>query len=239
MKFYDNTTDDNLLAPPVSWMSKNKSTSNILYISNSKVNDRNFPSVVKKYMDAGIELGIAYSSDSEVDNLIAYNKKNPNYKLKFAVTEYEDYNTGDQTYYANLLKNNSAKLWANGLKSLAYQGWSLQYDKIVKYTDELLLHSYRTSAQMIVKDDSYNYCKKRLAAYAAEAKLQGKKYPFSVIFSCEPTFGMDYFKKNSWDSAYNAFLTSYNALATSTMKQWLVPSGGVIFVSKYALQSKP
>lgn len=244
--WYQNSIDDNLSSPTadITWMEKNKITTadcDTLYISSSKVNDPKFPGIVQKCSDIGVKLGIAYSSSTEIDNMIAYNKRQtvPAKMLQWGVTEYEDYNTGDQAYYAKLLKDNSAKLLSAGLLRGAYQGWSTQYSNIVKYTDFLLLHAYRTSAQMAAPDDAYKYCKGRLASYAAEAKLQGKIYPISIIYSCEPSFGYDYFKTHTWMSAHTRFLSSYNSLATATMKSNLIINGAYYFVSKYGKQIMP
>jgi hypothetical protein len=103
---YNNTLDDTVSTNPtlsradVDYMVRNRFNElpmyGTLYIANSLVRHANFPGIVSYAYGKGLKLGIAYSSDGEIDNMLNYNKvQTVDKKLYFAVTEIEPYNTGD------------------------------------------------------------------------------------------------------------------------------------------------
>jgi len=245
---YNNTLDDVLSNPTseINWMGINRIApsgfaKHNLYISNTKVNSSGFPGAVLGCYLKKINLGVAYSSIGEVDNAIAYNKRQTDFrkKLTHTVSEFEYWNNGDIAGFKALIASVRAKTTAAGLKSYVYWGWGSETDTIVQYSDGSYLHCYRTTAQANTKDDLYKYCKSRLTLLAASAKKLGKIHSVSIIFSNEPAFMYDFFKTKAWLDAYAIFMESYNRLATADMKQWLIMDGMQMFVSKYAHLIKP
>ena len=85
----------------------------------------------------------------------------------------------------------------------------------------------------------YGYISTRLGTLAAKCKKNNVKIQVIIIYSDEPAFAYSYFQGNSFDQTYNNFLSTYSLRATTDMKAWLVPSGYMVFVSKYSKQIKP
>lgn len=245
---YNNYIDEVLSnpAPEISWMARNKLNATSfdkcsLYISNYKVNDSRFPNIVYNCYLNKIQLGVAYSTTGEVDNAINFNKRQTDYrkKLYHVVSEFEYWNTGRVAEFRTLIQAVRTKTTAARIKSYVYAGWGSEWETIVKYSDGIFLHCYRTTSQANTKDDLYKYCRGRLTELAAAAKKHGKIFYVSIIFSCETSFMFDWFKTHKWTDAYAVFMESYNRLATADMKQWLILDGSQIFVSKAMKLIKP
>lgn len=245
---YNNTLDDALASPSteIAWMGNNRLSpsgfdKHTLYISNTKVNDSKFPAAVLGCYLKKINLGVAYSTIGEVDNALAYNRRQTDSrkKLTHVVSEYEYWNTGNVAGFRTLIQDVRTKTTAAGIKSYVYAGWGSEWNTIVQQADGLFLHCYRTTSQANTRDDLYNYCKSRLGPLAASAKKYGKIFHVSIIFSDEPGFMYDWFKTHNWIDAYAVFMESYNRLATADMKQWLIMDGMQLFVSKYSKMIKP
>lgn len=244
---YNNTLDDVLSnpTPELEWMWRNKLSPLFdkvtCYISNSKVNDSKFPSAVLGAYLKKINLGVAYSTIGEVDNAIAYNKRQTDSrkKLTHTVSEYEYWNSGNVAGFRTLLQSVTPKVNGIGMKSYVYAGWGSEWDTIVQHSDGLYLHCYRTTSQANTRDDLYKYCKPRLDAVAVSAKKYGKIFPVSIIFSAEPSFMYDWFKTHKWNDAITIFMESYNRLATDQTKQWITIDSSQIFVSKNMKLIKP
>lgn len=250
--WYNNTLDDTVSAglnatkPDIDWMAANRFYPNKmqfanLYISTSLVNNASFPSIASYAFGKDIRLGLAYSSMSEVDNMLTYNsKQNISSKLWYAVTEIEPYNTGNYSGMTSILQMAYPKLRAAGLQNHVYMGWPTDsyWPTIVQYCDQINLHCYRTTPQMTASS-IWGYVSGRLELIAQACKAQNKIMPVNIIYSCEPSFAYDYFKTNSWASAHSMFLSQYNANASLTMKQFLIVDDFSIFVSKYAKEIRP
>ena len=233
------------LADELAWMVQNKLNPtgwdyHPLYLG-SVLKSSSFPQFVLDCYNAKILLGFAFSAISEVDAAIAYNAKqtDPRKRLVFGVTEYEDYNAGTPAGYIALMSTAKPKLKAANMLLVTYQGWTHEWPSVIQYCDSLFLHSYISSANMATPDGLFNYMKGRLATLAAEAKKQGKIFPFSLLTSSETAYGAAFFKSNSWAKAYALFLSSWNRNATADMKAWLVPNGHQVFVSKLSKVCKP
>lgn len=232
----------------IDWMNKNRVKFdgfdyNTFYDNGSLLNNTKFPAYVLSAYLKKIKCGIPFSADSEVNQAITYNKNQTDSRCKIShlVSEAEDYGNGNVTpaQFKALLENNYIKAKGASIPFGVYNGWTKQWNVVVKNSDFLLLHSYRSSTQMATKDDLYNYTKSRLILIAAEAKALKKIYPVSIIYSCEPSFGMDYFKTHAWADAQTSFMDSWNRLATADMKNCLSISGAYYFVTKYGKQAKP
>lgn len=248
---YNNTLDDTVSTNPalsradVDYMVRNRFNElpmyGTLYIANSLVRHANFPGIVSYAYGKGLKLGIAYSSDGEIDNMLNYNKvQTVDKKLYFAVTEIEPYNTGDYAGMTARMQYAYPKLKAMGLRHLVYMGWPTDsyWATIVANCDEINLHCYLPTTRMTASG-IWGYVKGRLALIAAAAKAQNKFMPVNIIYSCEPAFAYDWFKKKNWYDAHALFLSQYNQLASTVMKQQLDVRGMSVFVSKYMKQVKP
>lgn len=251
---YDSTIDDILsnYTAHMEWLSRNKINPegwdyHTVYASNSEVNDSRFDDMVLDLYLRKIRVGIAWSGQSEVDNAIAYNARQTDYrkKLSHMVSELETYGNANCTVqqYRDFLKNNYPKIHAAGMKSYVYDGWNYNFDISVPYSDGILLHAYRTSAQMLVKDDAWDYWVKagndRLVGITVAAKAAGKIFEVSLLTSCEPSFGQTYYKTHGWNDEYTMIKDSFNRLATPDMKQWLILDGQYIFKASDMKISKP
>ena len=253
---YNNTLDDVLssFGAEITWMAKNKTNPDgwdyvSLYCSTSKMNSSTFDDAVLECYLKKIKIGIAWSAPSQIDDVIAYNARQTDErkKITFMTTELETYGSTPNCTVANYrtwIKDNYSKMKAAGLKSYVYEGWNYNYDVTVPYSDGFLLHAYRTTAQMNTKDDMYKYMAgsnndKRMAMIAAEGKKVGKIVEVSVLTSCEPSFGLDYYKVHEWNDAYDAVKESFSRLASADMKQWLILDGAFVFTSRFMQQAKP
>jgi len=155
--------------------------------------------------------------------------------LSIFVSEIEDYTPGGSTpqYFRETLIEAYQLAQSSGIPLGVYQGWSKepQYETIIAYSDFLFLHSYRPSASMLLPRDLYNYCSDRLGIAAKYAERTGKRFPVSIIFSCEPQFGMEYFKVYPWNFAFQQFISDFNRYAPKQMKDWLDICGMQIYSS--------
>lgn len=252
---YNNTLDDVLAnaGAEIAWMSKNK-TSPLgwdyvsLYCSESKMNSADFPNAVLQCYLKKIKIGIAWSSPTQVDSIVAYNARQTDVrkKITFATTELEaEYANNNCTIaqFRQWVKDSYPKFKNAGIISKTYEGWNYNYDITVPYTDGFLLHAYRTSTQMLAHDDMWNYWvqagKDRLPLITAQAKLSQKIVEVSLLPSCEPAYGFDFYKTRPWGAALPIIQESFNRLATQDMKDFIIISGEFVFVSKYMKQIKP
>lgn len=248
---YDSTIDDILsnYTAHLNWLEKNKINPlgwdyHTVYASNSEVNDQKFDDMVLDAYLRKIKIGIAWSSQSEVDNAIAYNARTTDVRKKIhhMTTEIETYSGTQSTtvaQYREWIKINHSKINAAGMKSYIYEGWNYQYDITVPYSDGFLLHAYRTTAQMNTKDDAWGYMKPRIEQITAIAKSVGKIVEVSLLTSCEPSFGQDYYKTHGWTDELAMFKDSFNRLASADMKKYLIIDGQYIFSAKFMKVSKP
>lgn len=253
---YNNTIGDILsnIGAEVAWMAKNKVDPNgwdhvALYrISSSELNSTQFSDAVLALYLKKIKVGLPWSSPAQVDNCIAYNARQTDFrkKITFMTTELEaEYANNNCTIqeYRSWIPAAYTKLKAAGIKQFIYEGWNYNYDITVPNSDGFLLHAYRTSTQMTNPDDMYKYLatagNDRLIQIAAEGKKIGKIVEVSVLTSCEPAFGFDFYKTRPWGAAEPIVKESFNRLATQDMKDWLILDGEFVFVSKYMHQVKP
>jgi hypothetical protein len=251
---YDSTIDDILsnYTAHMDWLTRNKINPlgwdyNTVYASNAEVNDSRFDDMVLDLYLRKIKVGIAWSSQSEVDNAIAYNARQTDYrkKLSHMVSELETYGNANCTVaqYRDFLKNNYPKINAAGMKSYVYDGWNYNFDISVPYSDGILLHAYRTAIQMLIKDDAWDYWVKagndRLIGITAAAKAAGKIFEVSLLTSCEPSFGQMYYATHGWNDELTMIKDSFYRLATPDMKQWLIIDGQYIFKASDMKISKP
>lgn len=250
--FYNNTLDayinTNAGNTDLIWRLKNKLNTegfdyDTMYHTGNLFASSQFPTYILNAYLNKVKTGIAWSGTSEVDKAIAFNKAQTDSrkKLSHLVSELEDYGSGNVTpaQFKSLLETNYPKAKAAGLRFGVYNGWTKQWDVVVKNSDFLLLHCYISSTNMASASALYNYVSGRLALVANEAAKLGKIYPVSIIFSCEPSFGQTYFKTNAWTKPFDMLMTEYNKKASSTMKANLIMDGSYIFVTKYAKVSKP
>ncbi len=235
------------------WMIKNKQNPtgwdfNTFYDNSSLLSNSKFPQFVLNAYAAKIRCGIPFSADSEVNQAINYNKAQTDSrkKLTHIVSELEDYGNGNCTpaEFKSLLENNYIKVKGAGMKFLVYNGWTKQWDVVVKNSDELLLHCYIPSANMSSGKKIYEYLcgsanNDRLPKIATAAKTQGKIYPVSIIYSSETDFGGAYFKTNDWRTPHQLFLEYYATKATAAMKSNIIIDGCYQFVTKTGKVSKP
>lgn len=251
--WYNNTLDDTVSTSvtatkqDVDWMHANRFSPTetqyaSLYIASSLVKHANFPGIVSYASGKNIKMGLAYSSTTQIDTLLAYNKAQTDItkKLVYAITELEPYNTGDYTGMTEKMAYAYPKLKAAGLKHLVYMGWPTDsyWATIVANCDEINLHCYRTSADM-TPSGIWGYVQKRLGLIADACKAQNKLMKVNILYSCEPSFAYDWFKANGWNAAHNIFLGQYATKATANMKAFLNVNDFAIFVSKYGKQIKP
>lgn len=252
---YDSTIDDILsnYSAHLDWLAKNKMNPDgwdyhTVYASNSEVNDQKFDDMVLDCYLRKIKIGIAWSVPSQIDNAIAYNARQTDYrkKLHHVVSELETYGSVPNctvTQYRDWIKDNYSKINAAGMKSYVYDGWNYNFDISVPYSDGILLHAYRTSAQMLVQDDAWNYWvtagADRLVGITAAAKAMGKIFEVSLLSSCEPSFGQTYFKTHGWTEPLTMIKDSFNRLATADMKKYLIIDGQYIFKASDMKVSKP
>lgn len=233
-----------------------------------------FPSFVERLSLRGIKVYVPYTTDAEVDAVLSYNARQSvgTRKIAGCVTEFEtwtyDPNRDGKTdaseiiiadsIFKSLLLRNTYKLNLAGLESGVYTGWHNEtlYPFIIKYADFLLIHSYRTAAQMNTPGDAFGYvCGKtdeqttdrarwgRLTKYASYAAQQMKVVRFSLLASCEPEYGYDYFataKMNKqFKEYYEQFLVDWNRFASARMKNWLRPNGAYYFKDSYGKAARP
>ena len=154
MNGHYNNTLKNLLstsngASDLDWMVRNKIDTQgwdscTLYDNGTLLGKSNFPTFVMNAYNKKIKCGIPWSSDSEVNQAINYNKAQTDTrkKLTHLVSELEDYGNGNvtPTQFKALLENNYLKASAAGLKFGVYNGWTKQWDVVVKNRDILLLN---------------------------------------------------------------------------------------------------
>lgn len=250
--WYNNTLRDTINTDSgvsdLNWMIKNKLNPtgfdyNTIYGSSTVLGSSKFPALALSAYQAKIKFGIAFSDASGVDKAISYNKAQTDSrkKLAYIVSELEDYGSGNvtPTGFKALLESESVKVRAAGMRFGVYNGWTKQWDVVVKNADFLLLHCYIPSNRMTSGANIYSYLEGRLALVAAEAAKIGKIFPVSILFSCEPEFAQDYFKTNPWLSPADSFMAEFNKKATLTMKNMLIIEGTYMFVTKYGKVSKP
>lgn len=256
---YNNSLDDVIasltsIGAEVTWMGTKGKVNPLgwdyvsLYASDSVVNSANFDDAVLQCYLNKIKIGVAWSRMTQVDNVIAYNNRQADYrkKISFVTTELETYGSSPNctvAEYRSWIPQVYAKCKANGLKQYIYEGWSSyktnSYDISVPNSDGFLLHAYRTSAQMTLPDDAFNYCAARLTQITTQAKSIGKIVDVSLLTSSEAIYGQDYYKTHSWDAEYNLFKDSFSRLASIDMKKYIVLDGAFIFTSKTSKVSKP
>jgi len=250
--WYNNTLDayinTNAGQVDLDWMVKNKLNPggwdyNTFYHASNLFASSKFPTYILNAYNAKIKTGIAWSSDSQVNQVINFNKAQTDSRKKIShlVSELEDYGSGNVTpaQFKTLLENNYIKAKGAGIRFGVYNGWTKQWDVVVKNSDFLLLHCYISSANMASASALYNYVAGRLGTIAGEAAKLGKIYPVSIIFSCEPSFGQTYFKTNAWTKPMEMLMSQFNQKASATMRANLIMDGSYIFVTKYGKVSKP
>lgn len=259
---YDSTIDDILsnYAAHMAWLERNKINPDgwdyhTVYASNSEVNDNSFDDMVLDLYLRKIKVGVAWSSQSEIDNAIAYNARQTDFrkKLHHLTAELETYGSNPNctvAKYRELIKINHSKINAAGMKSYVYDGWNYNFDITVPYSDGILLHAYRTSQQMTVADDAWDYWVKagndRLVGITNAAKAAGKIFEVSLLTSCEfppqnegKGFGGDFYKTNAWTKELDMIKDSFRRLATADMKKYLIIDGQYIFKASDMKISKP
>lgn len=198
--------------------------------------------------------GIAYTANSEVDGLLAYNRNQVDTRalLRLATTEYEPYrNVDGYAYYQALLERNSPLLRAAGVYHMAYQGWPMKsfWPVIVRNTDEILLHCYLKSSAMTA-EMMYKYVNKdssghnRLDSIAAAGQSLGRPVKVSILFSCEDNtqpdeFAYTYFQTNPWTRPLQEFLAYYQANASAVTQNTIIITDMAMFATKWARKAKP
>lgn len=240
-------TDQTKLSQELEWLKQNKIDKegwNLVTIyGTSQMQNANFSKFALDCYLNKIRLAIAFTAMSEVNATFTYNNKqtDPRKKIVACVTEYEDYTSsgGDPVYFKNLLEQSSEALHAVDMLLGVYQGWSTQYEAIVKNADFVLLTVYRTNAQMANLDDAWKYLKARFTGYAAACKALGKIIPISPLASTELVFSQTYFKTNPWRTLIDNFTKSYATFGTADMKQYLIVNQMYVFVSAFSKISKP
>lgn len=223
---YDSVLDDILSNPTahLEWLKKEKINPSgwdhhSIYASNAEVNHANFPNVLYQSYLNKIRFGLPWSGNSEVDNAIAYNARQTDFrkKLTHLVSEIEDY-TGTTTpaQFQVLLETNYPKAKAANLPFGVYNGWSEQYSMIVENSDFLLLHAYTPSSRYTStayptgkQDGLYGYVAGydettktfnvrrkngalipgRLPSYASAGKALNKIVNVSILYSAETAYG--------------------------------------------------
>lgn len=198
--------------------------------------------------------GLAYSANSEIDNMLAYNSSQTDMRarLRFATTEFEPYNvTNGYALYQTILERNAPLLRAAGIYHIAYQGWIKKdfWPVIVQNTDEITLHCYLPSSAMTGANmykylnlDSSGYY--RLDAIAAAGQALGRPVKVSILFSCEDNtqpeeYAFTYFRTNPWTKPLQEFLAYYQANAAKTTQNSLIITDMALFGSKWAMKAKP
>lgn len=189
--------------------------------------------------DANFTQTISIYNDTRTDTTERFNVFN---------LENEWWNNGtacDFTCYTAHLKTefNLAHAAVPPIISEEYIGWflnpagqdQLQADTLVKYSDRILVHDYRTAPD-------FGYMQSRLRFLGKAAKTQGKVISIIIIFSAEPSFMANYFDVNaqnhSFDDAYAAIVTQHNA-ATFTGKNNIKIIGYQLFDYSYAKAVRP
>lgn len=235
------------------WMIKNKQNPtgwdlNTFYDNSSLLGNSKFPQCVLNAYNAKIKVGIPFSADSEVNQAINYNRAQTDSRKRIShiVSEIEDYGNGNATpaQFKTLMENNYIKAKGAGIRFGCYNGWTKQWDMVVKNTDFLLLHCYIPSANMSSGKKLYDYLcgssnTDRLPKIATAAKALGKIYPVSIIYSSEAAYGQTFFKTNAWTKAHELFLEYYATKATANMKSNIIIDGCYQFVTKTGKVSKP
>lgn len=258
---YNNSLDDVIaslssIGAEVTWMGTKGKVNPLgwdyvsLYASDSVVNNTNFDDAVLQCYLNKIKIGVAWSRMTQIDNVIAYNNRQTDYrkKISFVTTELETYGSSPNctvTEYRSWIPQVYAKCKANGLKQYIYEGWNYNYDVTVPNSDGFLLHAYRTSTQMATKDDMYNYLRGRMnssdpsKSILAQAIAFGKIVEISVLSSSEEGFGLDFFKTHNWIDPYLMVQDSFNRLATADMKKYFILDGSFVFTSKKMKLARP
>lgn len=257
---YNNTLDDLLLAGDLAgclaeldWHARQRQGRDFnfvaLYASTSVLRSPLLPQVVREAYLRRLRLGWAYSTDGEVDALLAYQRgrTDARERFTFGVTEYEPQASG-RSYagFTALLERNGAALRAAGLRSVAYANWLANdfWPTLVRHVDEVLLHCYLPSSRMnavkiweYVADDDEGH--DRLVRLGAAAEAAGLLVRVTPLWSSEPSFALDYFKANRFEAPVALFLSRYDVLATPAMQRHLVVGDGFTFVSRYSRQARP
>ncbi len=240
-------TDQTKLNEELQWLIQNKIDKegwNLVTIyGTSQLQNANFSKFALDCYLNKIRLGIAFTAMSEINSTFTYNNKqtDPRRKIVACVSEYEDYTSsgGDPVYFKNLIEQASEALHNVDMLLGVYQGWSTQYEMIVKNADFIVMTVYRTNAQMASLDDAWKYLKGRLTAYAAACKAIGKVIPISPMASTEKVFSQDFFKTKPWRTLIDNFTASYAVNGTADMKQYLIINQMYVFVSGFSKISKP
>ncbi len=209
--------------------------------------------VIRLYQNK-IVSGLAYSSNSEIDGVLAYNaaQSDMRARIRFATTEFEPYRVTDgYALYQALLERNAPLLRAAGIYHIAYQGWPEKsfWPVIVANTDEIALHCYLPSSRM-TGQHMYNFLNLdegrhfRLDSIAAAAQKLGRPVKVTILFSCEDNtqpqeFAFSYFQANPWTRPLQEFLAYYQANAAKTTQNSLIITDMALFGSKWAMKAKP
>lgn len=235
---YDNTlrdiiSDKKLIINHVAKLKSLKMNNVSLYLNNTHFSNANLKYALDAMTAEGINYGRAWTSNTEVDRVISWNKAN-SCKFKWMITEHEPYNELP-TYAETMIRldRNVPLIKDAGMKSFTYQGWWNNYSQISKYVDQWFIHAYRTPIQMTRAGDMFNYTQPRLQILAQLAKSQNKKIRFTPIFSNEPEFGQGYFVSRAIGAAYTQYKADYDRLASPDMKAWLILDSYKIFVTKF------
>jgi len=229
------------------WLKRQGANLNALYGTSGALTSSSgrpiLADVILRNRRAGVRSnGFPYSTaNSVVNSLNAYNAAvTDSSKFDFVISEIEPYNTGDYAGFYTTLRTVNSYCASKGLQSAVYMGWPSEacWDTISKNCQRVFIHCYKQSNAMD-GGSQYGYISTRLATLAAKCKKNNVKMQVVIIYSDEPAFAYSYFQSNSFDQTYNNFLSTYSLRATADMKAWLIPSGYMVFVSKYSKQIKP
>lgn len=198
------------------------------------------------------EIGLPYSAKSELDLLKSYNSLvSDSGRFNEIITEYEQYNTGNKSYFYALLKTGKEFATTYSMKADCYQGWldAQDMDTIAKYTDRLFLHAYRQHDKYgrNAGNDCYGYMKSRIAMSVSTAKKISTTYKQKIVFiysaenkvATATQFGYKYFQQYPVDTLQSWTKNSFTRLADSTTKARTEITGSMIFAtSDYSSATK-
>lgn len=250
--FYNNTLFDMLKAKKgdkeAAWLKQNRISTgsafdfHALYDVSELIAHKDFPKFLQTTYAARMKHGAAWGGSATVDKVIKWNASHEvREQFAFLVSEIEDYGNSTTTpaEFKQMLVDNYKKAKKAGLPFGVYEGWTKQWDVVVANSDFCFLHSYRSSDNMEKPFDAWDYTDGRLILIAEEAKKQKKKYAVQLLSSCEPEFGMKYFKKHGWSDYYATFIKAVKSEAPKIVKDNLIISGSIIFDTEYCKQAKP
>jgi len=148
-------------------------------------------------------------------------------------TTWSIYDQTMKSYY------NWTKTQSPALTNEIYFGWfqnptdieSTMASEMVKYTDRILLHDYRSAPDVA-------YMQSRMDYFGQASVAQGKKEKIIVLFSAEPDFMGQYYLTHTFNDSYQTYVSLYNSV-TFTGKAGLEVQGWELFTYDYAKQYRP